>query len=133
MTSLAITLPWPSSALSPNGGVARWDQIKATKAAKNYAWAMTIELMGPLGIVRGSWRGPIAVTYTFHAKNDRGRDDDNFIRRMKPARDGIAMALGVDDKLFNLQPVVWGSKRNGTVEIMIVPAEVSVPFRGWVT
>lgn len=127
---LTLTLPWPSADLSPNGGVALWDGIKATKAAKNYAWGLTKAAMPKLGIAHRSWLGPIDVQYTFHALQSRGRDDDNFIRRMKPARDGIALALGVDDKHFRTLPVIWGDKRNGTVEVTITPALVDVPVVG---
>ena len=130
---LTLTLPWPSADLSPNGGVGRWDAIRAAKAAKNAAWGYTKAAMQPLGIAYRSWSGPVDVLYTFHAMQERGRDDDNFIRRMKPARDGIALALGIDDKTFRLLPVIWGGKRNGTVEVTLTPSEVSIPHRGTIT
>lgn len=127
---LTITLPWPSADLSPNGGVARWPAILATKKAREYAWGLALSLMKPSGIQRGTWRGPVRVQYTFHAKHDRDRDDDNFIRRMKPARDGIAKALGMDDASFALEPVIWGNRGDNTVDVTLTPATVILPVRG---
>lgn len=130
MDSLTIELPWPSIDLSPNSRN-RWAGIRARKAAKNYAWALAKELMGPLGIRSGSWVGPISVQYTFHPLADRRRDDDNFAARMKAARDGIALALGVDDCGFITQPVIFGEKRNPScVVVTLKAAAVNVPFRG---
>ena len=131
---LTLTLPWPSASLSPNGGVARWDSIKAKKSAKNYAWTLAVHAMGPLGIRRGTWRGPIVVQYTFHPSVDRDRDDDNFAIRMKSARDGVALALGVDDKLFTMAPLVFGEKRKPACVVMtLTPAAVGVEFRGGIS
>ena len=131
MNSLTIKLPWPSADLSPNSRN-KWAMIKAKKAAKADAWGMAQSLMGPLGIARGSWVGPISVQYTFHPAMIRGRDDDNFAARMKSARDGIALALGVDDVKFSQQPVVFGETRKAApcVIVTLTPAAIKVPFRG---
>ena len=130
MNSLTIELPWPSAALSPNSRK-KWDMNKAKKAAKAYAWTMTKSLMGPLGIVPGSWEGPVAVQYTFHPAMERGRDDDNFAARMKSGRDGIALALGIDDVKFSQQPVVFGAIRKpACVIVTLTPAAVKLPVRG---
>ena len=129
---LTLILPWPSASLSPNGGVARWDQIRAKKAAKNYAWGMTKAAMGPLKIAPGSWVGPIMVQYTFHPRQYRNRDDDNFIAAMKAARDGMALALGINDVHFVTLPIIWGVKRTGEVEVTLTPATV-LQLRGVVS
>ena len=128
---MTLILPWPSADISPNGRVHHFTRARAVKSAKNYAFNMALSLMGPLGIRKGTWRGPIAVQYTFHPSTDRARDDDNFAARMKSARDGVALALGVDDKLFTMQPVVFGAKKSPACVVMtLTPASVDVPFRG---
>lgn len=130
MDSLTLELPWPSADLSPNSRN-KWAGIRARKAAKNYAWGMAKAAMGPLGIRFGSWVGPISVQYTFHPEMDRKRDDDNFAARMKAARDGIALALGVDDCGFITQPVVFGAKRSpACVVVTLKAAAVKVEMRG---
>lgn len=131
---LTLLLPWPSADLSPNGRVHHFTRHRAAKSAKNYAFNMALSLMGPLGIRKGTWRGPITVQYTFHPSIDRARDDDNFVARMKAARDGVAMALGVDDVAFTTLPAVFGEKRKPSCVVMtLTPAEVDVPFRGIVS
>ncbi len=42
----------------------------------------------------------VHIKYDFYPPDRRKRDDDNLIRCMKPYRDGIADALGVDDHCF---------------------------------
>jgi hypothetical protein len=130
---IAIELPWPSADLSPNGGVSKWAKIKATKVAKNHGFWITDSLIGPLGIVKGSFIGPIDVQYTFYPALERGRDDDNFASRMKPYRDGIALALGVNDKHFRMQPVVFAPAVTGRplkVVATITPSLVSIEHKG---
>ena len=102
--ALEITLSWPDAALSPNSRE-HWATVyKAKKKAKEDAYYMT------LSYSFGDWLPPdeIAITYTFYPPTNHERDDDNFITRMKPARDGIAECLGMDDKHFHTQPVEWG-------------------------
>ncbi len=130
MTSLVIPLTWPSADLSPNARVHPLARHRAAKKAKEEAWGWTVAAMSPLGIRRGTWGGPIKVQYVFHPLQDRGRDDDNFTARMKAARDGIALALGVDDKHFALQHVIWGDRRDGTVDVILTPATVEIQHKG---
>jgi len=127
---LTIEIDWPDAALSPNGRAHHFARARAAKKAKNDAWGWTKALMPKLGIAYGSWRGPVTVQYTFHPMQDRGRDDDNFIARCKAARDGIALALGIDDKAFVTLPVIWGDKRTGKVVVTLTPATVILPVRG---
>ena len=63
------------------------------------------------------------MTIHAHPAVSRNRDDDNLIAACKAYRDGIADALGVNDSMFDVQPVQWGdlSKRGKltfTVEAM---------------
>jgi hypothetical protein len=128
---LTIPLPWPSDALSPNGRVHHFTRARAAKSAKTYAHGMTLAAMGPLGIIKGTWRGPVTVQYTFHPSIDRARDDDNFIARMKAARDGAALALGIDDRHFTTLPAIFGAKaRPAFVEMTLTPATVDVSIKG---
>lgn len=131
MTSMTLTLPWPSRDLSPNARVHGLVRHRAAKKAKSAAWGIASSLMEPLGIKRGTWRGPITVQYTFHPASIRDRDDDNFAAMMKASRDGIALALGVNDIEFKTMPIVFGEKRKPPcVVVTLTPAAVDVPFRG---
>ncbi len=44
---------------------------------------------------------------TAYPPDNRVRDDDNLIAMLKGPRDGIAQALGIDDKAFD-QRLQWG-------------------------
>ena len=121
---LTVTLPWPVADLSPNARVHWSARARAAKKAKNEAWGLTKALMGPLGIFTGMTAGKLHITYTFHPEINRARDDDNFAARMKPGRDGIALALGVDDVSFIMQPVQWGGRKDMTVDVTLTQVVV---------
>ena len=128
--TLTITLPWPHVDLSPNGRANRFAHARAKKAAKNYAWGMTKALMGPLNIRLGSWVGDVQVQISLHPVRNYP-DDDNAIATQKAALDGIASALGIDDKHFRQLPPIRGEKRNpGAVVITLTPEAVAVPVIG---
>lgn len=131
---LTLILPWPSEALSPNARVHHFTRARAAKSAKTYAHGMTLSAMPALGIIKGTWRGPVDVQLTFHPSIDRARDDDNFIARMKPYRDGVALALGIDDKIFRTQPAIFGEKaKPACVEMTLTPWEIDLPIMGRIT
>jgi crossover junction endodeoxyribonuclease RusA len=92
---LTVTLPWPPKALSPN---ARLHWAAKASAAKAYRGACR-RLAGEVG----PWvppPGKIALWLEFVPPNRNSRDDDNLVASFKAGRDGLADALGVDDKRF---------------------------------
>lgn len=96
-----LTLPWPPRDLSPNE---RRHWAQKAKAAKKYR-ADCYRLTKASGI-KISWWGEIHLWITFYPPDRRNRDDDNIIASFKAGRDGIAEALGIDDRLFRLHPWV---------------------------
>jgi crossover junction endodeoxyribonuclease RusA len=131
---LTLILPWPSADLSPNGRAHHFARARLVKSAKLYAHGLTLAAMPALGIIKRTWRGPISVQFTFHPEINRARDDDNFIARMKPYRDGAALALGVDDTHFRTEPVVFGEKaKPAFVRMTLTPDLVDLPKRGAIT
>ena len=126
---LTIELPWPDRALSPNNRD-MWANIRAKKAAKNYAWGMTKAAMGPLGIRVGSWSGEIKVHLEFIPAINRSRDEDNFVASMKAGLDGIASALGVDDANFRLSHSFRPKAGKACVRVTLVPAIAEIELRG---
>ena len=107
---IEIVLPWPDMVLNPNDNSHWRVKAKAKAGAKEYAYYMTLS-----HILGTEYRPPekIAITYTFYPPCVRVRDDDNFIAALKGSRDGVAKALGVDDKRFHTQPVEWGEVVKG--------------------
>jgi hypothetical protein len=113
----------PPACLSMNGR-AHWAvKNKATKAARSRAWFETVNAGGE----GHSW--PAAtIKYEFVFTENRARDDDNFITRMKPIRDGIADAgLVVNDSVFTTLPAVLRVDRTAKEPHVIVTITKGTP------
>ena len=106
---MLIELPWPDAKLNPNRSKgAHWGSTVALrKKARNDAmWltkgAMLQSLMDAL-----PWAPPeggCTLTITFIQPDKRHRDRDNLLAALKPALDGIADALEINDSQFD--PVI---------------------------
>lgn len=105
-----VVLPWPSRNLSPN---ARGHWAKKARAAEMYRY--TCKLRTQEVINRERWDvqalrdlvaagGDVHVFIDFYPPNRRARDDDNLIAAFKSGRDGLADALGIDDRHFRTHP-----------------------------
>ena len=103
-----IVLPWPPAALSPNARVHWRKRQKAAKAARLLAWASAIN---------ARWVAPsserVHLWVDFFPPTRRMPDDDNMLARCKAYRDGIADAIGIDDRVFVSHPYVHGEPRKG--------------------
>jgi crossover junction endodeoxyribonuclease RusA len=89
---------------------------KKSAIAKQYkqaCWALTKEacLVVPDG-------DRIALWLDFYPPDRRARDDDNIIAAFKHGRDGVALALGIDDKRFRTFPYVQ-DKIGGFVRVRL--------------
>lgn len=92
-------IPFPPKHLSPN---ARVHFMALAKAKKGYrsecGWlAKAANIPAPVGRVR--------VRLEFYPRTRAAYDQDNAIASIKAGIDGIADALGVDDSLFDLEPI----------------------------
>lgn len=78
------------------------------KDNKTLAWAETIKAgwVVPKG-------GRVHLWIDFYPPTRRMPDDDNMLARFKGYRDGIAAALGVDDRIFVSHPYVKSEPRKG--------------------
>ena len=98
---IELTLPWPPRELSPNARTHWRKKAPITKAYKHACWALCKEA----GMVAPE-SPRIALWITFYPPDRRNRDDDNIVSSFKAGRDGIALALGIDDKRFVMRPFV---------------------------
>lgn len=99
-----LKLSWPDRALSPNARPFWAVKARAAKNARREAHFETIKALGSFASLSRPRRVKVKevfLHYTFIPPDRRGRDDDNLIASMKPYRDGIAEALGVDDVVFH--------------------------------
>lgn len=108
-----IVLPFPPSSLS--GHVKGHWRTGAVVVARHREWAryatMEVNPVVPAD-------GDIIVRVTFVPPDNRG-DRINFPNRMKPYFDGIADALGVNDKRFVPEFKFANPEKPGRVEVYI--------------
>lgn len=119
---MKITLPWPDSRLTPNAKRRlHWSAYRpAIKAARELAWGLTTQTLpaDARRAVRAS-TGKIALSVTFYPPDQRHRDDDGMIGSFKHYRDGIADALGTDDRRFNPAYTFAEPEKPGRVEVEV--------------
>lgn len=90
----SVELPWPPRELSPNARK-HWSVVaKHKKQYRQLCWAMVKQSnIKPANLV---------VTLTFYRPSKRHMDLDNCLAMMKSGLDGVADALGVNDRHFKL-------------------------------
>ena len=110
-----LVLPWPDRVLHPNSRGHWSKRAKAAKAARQAAFVLARE---------AGWRelklsdGPLHVWMDGYACDRRRRDADGLLSSLKPALDGIADSLGIDDRRFVPHPWIKDEVRK--------PAEVRI-------
>ena len=97
----SVTFPWPPRECSPNW---RGHWSTRAKAAKQYKHACFVLAKEAKLALPDGYDGPLHLWMTFHKPSRRQMDDDNLVAMFKPGRDGLALALGVDDKRFVCHP-----------------------------
>ncbi len=109
-----ITLPWPPKQLSPNAREHWSVKAKYAKAYRMTCFALCIEAK----LQKPETAGRLHLWVDFFPPDRRGRDDDNMVAAFKAGRDGIADALGIDDKRFICHPFV-SDEIGGMVKISV--------------
>ncbi|MFK3845123.1 hypothetical protein [Stenotrophomonas sp. NPDC078853] len=120
--ALELVLPWPSKDLSPNARVHYRVKAEATRLARQTALLLALN---------AGWRNVQLPEGRLHlwidcyqAPGKKLPDDDNMIGRCKAYRDGIAQALGIDDKRFKSHPDVKEERRPGGQVVMRITGEL---------
>ncbi len=96
---LEIKLDWPDTRLMPNRKNGKhWaaTHVAIAQARDGAYRAARHAMAGKVFAIDG--RTPMRVTFV--APDRRSRDLDNLLAACKPHVDGIAQALGIDDKYF---------------------------------
>jgi crossover junction endodeoxyribonuclease RusA len=110
-----IVLPWHPKELSPNARIHWAQRSKIAKAYRAACYTLTKQSGAVI-----DWAGDVHAWIDFYPPDRRQRDDDNMISAFKAGRDGMADALGVDDKLFRIHPYVKG-EISGMVKVRLTP------------
>jgi crossover junction endodeoxyribonuclease RusA len=117
-----ISLPWPPKELSPNARLHWAAKAKATKAYRQHCFAMA--KMSRLTV---DPEKKYIMRLEFFRPARRHYDDDNLIARMKAGRDGIAQALGIDDKQFTVRHIMREKVVPGGVVLCGIYEDVERP------
>ncbi len=111
-----VELPWPVKNLSPNARPHWAAKAKAVKDARQAAYALTRQK------VTNKPQWPSArLLWAFQPKTSHALDLDNCISSGKVFQDGIAMALGIDDSLFDTSYEIKEPVKGGKVVVTILP------------
>lgn len=115
-----IVLPFPPSSLSGHAnGNSHWRKSAVTKEWRKRAFDAAHKALPPIFIQSLPEYGDIHLYISFYPPDDRG-DRVNYPNRLKPIIDGIADALGINDKRFHPHfffcPI---DRQNGRVEVRI--------------
>lgn len=108
-----IKLPFPPSSLSGHAKGGWHGKAAETKKWRHWSHVATKEAG-----VRAPAAGDIVVRITFIPPNRRS-DRSNFPNRLKPVLDGIADALGVNDRRFLPHYTFAEPEKPGRLEITI--------------
>lgn len=109
-----VELPWPPKELMPNWSSGRhWAALSRKK--QDYR-----EICRLLCLKLPKMHGRVAVKLIFHPPDARHRDLDNLHSACKYLLDGLATAVGVDDRNFRPVTLDFGEiKKGGAVWVEI--------------
>jgi len=114
---MELDLPWFPSILSPNSR-AHWARKIEPRA--RYRLDCYMLTLGYLN-ARRDWRPspdcPLPCRITFYPPDKRHRDDDNMISGFKSGRDGMADALGINDRMLRPEYHFGDPVRRGLITV----------------
>lgn len=112
-----VQLPWPQPQLWPNYTrmhPARKAKYKRAYKTACWALAMKAKLCAPGTEL-------IGLELTFHPPDRRKRDDDGMEGAFKHGRDGLALALKIDDTRFRSSKIIGPVVSGGMVVARLFP------------
>ncbi len=119
---MKLVLPFPDKRLSPNARLHWRQKADAAKRARwDASYAVLEAAKGSLSETRRALvdMTRIPLTVCFYPPVRRHRDDDNMVGAFKSYRDGIADALGVNDRRFQPHYIFADPEKPGRVEVEI--------------
>lgn len=109
-----IELPWPNKSLSPNARPHWATKARAVKVAKEVAYYLCRQkLPKPVPWPR------VRLEWAFHPKTAHALDLDNCIASAKAYQDGISLAIGIDDSLFDANYRIAEPIKGGLVRVTL--------------
>lgn len=117
---MKVVLPWPDPRLFPNYKRANhWRKFRSQERdARALGWGLAMEALSASERKALAEASYLNMEVAFFPPDHRKRDDDGMIGAIKNARDGIADALGVDDRRFRPTYRIADPEKPGRVEII---------------
>ncbi len=79
------------------------------KSHRASAWACALEA----GVTKADPYAPVSIAVTVHPRTRNAIDRDNCVASLKSYADGIADALGVDDRIFDTPSIAFAEPIKG--------------------
>ena len=114
---MRVVLPFPPSDLSGHNNGSWYDKKRIVATYRAEAFHLTKQEKRNSGYIVPA-EGDILIAFYFYPPDDRS-DRVNFANRLKPQIDGIAEALGVNDKRFLPSYHFMGIEKPGRVEVLL--------------
>lgn len=108
--------PWPPADLLPN---ARRRHHWSRTASQAKVYRQTCWTLAKQALLADPGTPRIVMTITFYPPDNRRRDDDGMIGAFKEGRDGIALAMGVDDSRFRPTYVIGDPVKHGAILVTV--------------
>lgn len=110
MTAVSFSLPFPAKVLWPNGRASHWaERMRAVKTHRADAyWTLHAE-----GVPKADPEARVSIAVTVHPKTRHPIDRDNCVASLKSYIDGLADALGVDDRQFDTPSITFAEPVKG--------------------
>lgn len=112
MSLPVLTLGWLNPKLSPNARVCRYELSRHKKAARLEGLWLTRQKKRDFSHCK-----KIKVLITFFPPDKRARDLDNMIASFKAYQDGIADAIGLDDRHWITSYAVSSPVARGSITV----------------
>jgi hypothetical protein len=126
---LEIIIPGtPHRHLSPNVHVFWRKKAAAARELKDLSYQAAVETLHQHPGYRGRLQQSRRIGYRVCVSWERGRrgttDEDNTLASLKAAIDGLARAIGVDDRQFSIRGVEHDRQtRSGTTSFILCPED----------
>lgn len=116
--SVSFELPFPAKILWPNGRGHWAAKARAVKTARQSAWAAALAA----GVKSLPVDGGFSIAVTVYPKTRNLIDADNAVASLKASLDGLADALGVDDRTFETPTISFGEPvKGGRMTLTVFP------------
>lgn len=113
---MTIDLPWPPKELSPNQRL-HWAKLASVKKKYRHDCHMLTLASGQ------KIAGRHHLALTFFPPDKRARDRDNLLASMKAGLDGVADALGINDREFDPVTISMADTKGPFVRLTITPCQ----------